>query len=453
MRAAVVLVLASLAVASPSAAQISTEGPPKSIIIPNYDMVRLGQLEAIESGAVIAQVTGPLANVYNPAGLASAPKTAVNASSTGYQFTRLGLSGFGDREVTSSRFANLGGFLGVVLADPVVKSTRLRLGFSIYSPVSWEPGTLSGAETALIDAQEREVEYRTQVRLRVQIPSLGAGYAVSPKFRVGASFQVPIVDLLQQQSVTSIAFDPNEAALVSRDFAGDGSSWNVRGVLGVQWDVLPSLSLGLNLATPTARLWGSSFYQDNVTTAFGTGFGTLAFRDPNAHLEYKLPLTLSGGVALKLGKVRIEADVRWYNKINQWNLYTSDSLGIAVQQDGTAPVESETVALTPVTLSYRSIVNFAIGGRIPLSSKLQFHAGFNSDQSPLPGTDEIFRKINLIGATAGLSLTGARLSGSLGLGFQSGTSPETQIGIPPFIRSTKISVKTFQLLYSISYAF
>jgi hypothetical protein len=453
MRAIAAAVLATVAAVSASHAQIRTEGPPKSIIIPNYDMVRLGQLEAIESGAIIAQVSGPLANVYNPAGLASAPKTAVNASSTGYQYTRLGLSGFGDRQVTSNRFTNLGGFLGVVLAEPVIKSSKWRLGFSIYSPISWEPGTLSGSESGIVGAAERQVDYRTQVRLRVQIPSLGAGYAVSPRLRFGASFQVPIVDLLQQQSVTSLAFDATEAAQIVRDYAGDGSTWTVRGVLGVQWDATSAISLGLSMSTPTARLWGHSFYQDNSTAAFGSGFSVISFRDPKAHFEYKMPLTLSGGVAVKIGKVRLEGDVRWYNSIDQWNLYTSDSLGIAVAQEGTNPVESETVALTPVTLTYRSVVNFAIGVRVPLSKAVQFHAGFNSDQSPLPGTDEVFRKVNLIGGTAGLSLTKSRLSGSLGLGFQSGNSPATSIGIPPFIRETKISVKTFQLLYSISYAF
>ena len=453
MRTAVVVVLATVVAASPSVAQVITDGPPKSIILPNYDMVRLGQLEAIESGAIIAQVSGPLANVYNPAGLASAAKTAVNASSTGYQYTRLGLSGFGDRQVTSSRFTNLGGFLGVVLSNPVLKTSKWRLGFSFYSPISWEPGTLSGAEQGLVGTEEREVDYRTNVRLRVQIPSIGAGLNLSPKIRLGASFQVPIVDLLQQQSVSSLSYDPSRAAEFVRDYAGDGNTWNVRGVLGVQWDVTSAISVGATLATPTARLWGHSFYQDNSTTAFGIGFAAVNFRDPNAHFEYKLPLTVSGGVAVKVGKVRFEGDVRWYNSIDTWNLYTSDSLGIAVSQEGTGPVGTEDVVLMPVTLTYRSVVNFAIGARIPLSSTLQLHAGFNSDASPLSGTNEVFRKANIIGATAGLSLTKSKLSGSLGFGFQTGTSPETQIGIPPFIRETKISVKTFQLLYSISYAF
>ncbi len=451
MRAAAVVLMATFVAASSSDAQVVT-APPKSIILPNYDMVRIGQYEALESGAVIAQVSGPLANVYNAAGLAGSDKTAVNASSTGYQLTNLGLEGLGQK-VSSSRIANLGGFLGVVLANPVVKSKNWRFGFSVYSPLSWEPGTLSGEEVGQVDGTNRYIDYRSQVQLRAHVPSVGAGYRVSPSFRIGAAFQVPVIDVLQSQTVNSLIFAADTAGQVSRVFAADGSTWNVRGTLGVQWDVSSAISLGFNLATPTARLWGSSLYQDNTTTSLGSGFDALSFRDPHARLEYKLPLIVSGGIAVRLGKVRLEGDVRWYNSIDQWDMYTSDSVGIAVSQAGGAPVETSPVVLAPVTMSYRSVVNFAVGGRIPLSSKLELHAGFNTDESPLASTDESFRKVNMIGGTIGLSLTGAKLSGSLGLGFQSGTSPETEIGIPPLTRETKVTVDTFQLLYSISYSF
>ena len=204
----------SLAVSS-SVAQVSTEGPPKSIILPNYDMVRIGQLEAIESGAVIAQVSGPLANVYNPAGLAASAKTAVNASSTGYQLHPLGLEGFGDRGVQqqdreprrlSWRRAR----------RPRDEVDKWRLGFSVYSPLSWEPGILSGAELATVDGAVRNIDYRSQVRLRAHVPSIGAGLRLSDKFRVGAAFQVPIIDILQQQSISSLIFAPTDAGQFSR---------------------------------------------------------------------------------------------------------------------------------------------------------------------------------------------------------------------------------------------
>ena len=58
---------ASVTLAAPAQPSLLTS-PPKGIILPNYDLVRVGQTEAIESGAVVARTTGPLANVYNPAG-------------------------------------------------------------------------------------------------------------------------------------------------------------------------------------------------------------------------------------------------------------------------------------------------------------------------------------------------------------------------------------------------
>lgn len=451
MRTLAVLMLASVAIGTPATAQVLTS-PPKGIILPNYDLVRVGQTEALESGAVVARATGPLANVYNPAGLAGASKTEINGSSTGYQLTTLGLEGVGN-DVSSSRLSNLGGFLGVVVADPVIKSKKWRLGFSIFSPIGWEPGTLSGEQAGLISGESVLLDYRTQVRLRAQVPSVAAGINLSKTLRFGVGFQVPIVNVVQEQQTTSLASDATEGSTVTRSFAVDGSVWLVRGTVGVQWDVTPKFSVGLSAETGTARLWGSSYYSDQITTAFGDGFETLTFRDPSARMGYKLPFLLAGGAALRLGKVQLEADARWYGSAGTFELYSSDSLGTGLSQAaGSAPVTS-TVELAPVTISSRSVVNLAIGASVPLSQTWQLHLGFSSDQSPLPNTDEMFRKVNVLGATAGVSFSISRVTGAFGLGFQSGQGPVTQVGIAPTLIDTRVTVKTFQLLYSLAYTF
>lgn len=159
------VVSAIVLLTAPAQAQVVAP-PPKGIILPNYDMVRIGQTEAIESGAVVARASGPLANVYNPAGLAASDKTEINGSSTGYQLVHLGLEGIG-QDVSSSRLANLGGFLGAVFANPVIKSKSWRLGFSIYSPWDgsrahspvqrrpWRQGSSSTSTTARRSASRR----------------------------------------------------------------------------------------------------------------------------------------------------------------------------------------------------------------------------------------------------------------------------------------------------------
>ncbi|MFI5209499.1 MAG: OmpP1/FadL family transporter [Gemmatimonadales bacterium] len=451
MRPSAALVLTALLASAPASAQVLTS-PPAGIILPNYDLVRVGQWEAIESGAVVARTEGPLANVYNPAGLAASKKTEINGSATGYQYTTLSLEGIGDK-ATSSRLADLSGFLGVALAEPLIRSTKWRLGFSVYAPLSWKPGTLSGSGQITSAGTDLLLNYRTQVSLHAVTPALAAGVNLSPRIRLGFGFQVPIVSVLQEQTTSLLATSASTAVQTDRSFAADGSTWLIRGTAGVQWDVASALSLGLMLESPTARVWGSSFYSDEITVSSAAGFATSHFRDTDARLEYKLPFLLAGGAALRLGKLTIEGDVRSYSSLSQFDLYTSDSTGIAVSDSGAAPPSQATVTLAPVTLTYRSVLNLALGVRYPLSDRWQLHAGVNSDQSPLSGTKEIFRNVDVFGATAGVSFTGAHLSGSLGLGFQNGQSPGTPVGIGSQVTETRLTVTTFQLLYAVAYAF
>jgi long-subunit fatty acid transport protein len=451
MRAIGAFGLTWLIVAAPAAAQVLSS-PPNGIILPNYDLVRLGQWEAVEAGAVVARTDGPMANVYNPAGLAAAQKTEINGSATGYQYTSVSLDGLGAK-ASSSRFFSLSGFLGVVFADPVVNSTKWRLGFSVYAPINWEPGTLSGAGQLPGAGTNLSLEYRTKVRLNATVGSLAAGVRLSPKVRAGVGLQVPVVAVLQQQSTSLLSTSATEASTVDRIFAADGSTWLVRATAGVQWDVAPAISLGLSTQTPTARLFGTSFYSDQLTASSGLGFASLRFRDPDARLVYKLPFMLAGGAAFRIGKIQLEADVRWYASVSPFDLYSSKLLGVAVRDSGAAPPVIGTATLVPVTMSFRSITNFSVGARYPLSRQWELHAGFNSDQSPLSGTNEIFRNVNIIGGTAGVSFTGAHLSGSLGLGFQTGRSPPTPVGSGSDLAETRLKVTALQLLYSIAYAF
>jgi hypothetical protein len=362
------------------------------------------------------------------------------------------LDGLGAK-ASSSRFFSLSGFLGVVFADPVVNSTKWRLGFSVYAPINWEPGTLSGAGQLPGAGTNLSLEYRTKVRLNATVGSLAAGVRLSPKVRAGVGLQVPVVAVLQQQSTSLLSTSATEASTVDRIFAADGSTWLVRATAGVQWDVAPAISLGLSTQTPTARLFGTSFYSDQLTASSGLGFASLRFRDPDARLVYKLPFMLAGGAAFRIGKIQLEADVRWYASVSPFDLYSSKLLGVAVRDSGAAPPVIGTATLVPVTMSFRSITNFSVGARYPLSRQWELHAGFNSDQSPLSGTNEIFRNVNIIGGTAGVSFTGAHLSGSLGLGFQTGRSPPTPVGSGSDLAETRLKVTALQLLYSIAYAF
>jgi hypothetical protein len=94
------LIVASLSFLTSSAlrAQGGEFSIPPNSILPNYNRISVGQREALEGGAYVARTNDALANWYNPAGLASSEKTALNASSNVYEVTKTTLSGIGERQ-------------------------------------------------------------------------------------------------------------------------------------------------------------------------------------------------------------------------------------------------------------------------------------------------------------------------------------------------------------------
>lgn len=84
------------------------------------------------------------------------------------------------------------------------------------------------------------------------------------------------------------------------------------------------------------------------------------------------------------------------------------------------------------------------------------HAGFYSDAVPVaPAGSNLFRSVNLYGATTGAKLKGAHLSGSVGLGFSWGDSNDFLLGTPgdPGAVTTRLSIRSVSLLYAIAYTF
>src|SRR5215468_8067066 len=112
---------------------------PKALIFPNYDNVLVGKDQALEGGAYIARADDASANFYNPAGLVVSEKTSLNASSTGYVWTRLSSQAL-NTSISSSKLDNLPGYFGVVIAPPFDDVRNLRFGVSITRGVSWTPG-------------------------------------------------------------------------------------------------------------------------------------------------------------------------------------------------------------------------------------------------------------------------------------------------------------------------
>ena len=195
---------------------------PPSSILPNYDRVSVGQREALEGGAYVARTDDALANWYNPAGLVSSEKTAINASSNAYELTKTTLTGIGEKS-SGTRFSPIGGFFGVVVGAPIAKSPRWRLGFGYTKPVAWSPSTLDGAFNLPAGGGTEAFDYTTSASFGTIIPSLNAGYRLSPTIRVGAGVGYGVTELTQNQTITDRLILPTGVTTAIRVFSTDGS--------------------------------------------------------------------------------------------------------------------------------------------------------------------------------------------------------------------------------------
>jgi hypothetical protein len=360
-------------------------------------------------------------------------------------------------ETSRTRFTPVGRFFGVVVGRPIVKGKDVRVGFSFSRPVGWEPGVI---ETAIsftpTGGGSETIGFNSLVAFSTSMPSVGAGFRISDRFRVGAGATLAITNLGVAQLVSDRFLDGTTSEALDRVVTIEGNTSQFIFAGGVQWEPTDHLRLGAQVRTPGLTIGGSA----NVVyerAAFGSGgVDDLVFRDQKATFRYKYPLNLIGGVAWVDSAWALEVNLRYHGSVAAYDLLSSDLTGqrIVIPPD-TDPIVSRP-AFASVVQEARSIVNLAVGGSLRLSRAVRLHAGFFTDRSPVAneGTS-IFRTMNLTGGSGGASLKLGRLSGSLGFTGSFGTSAPSVLesAITGDTTETRLKVRTLAFIYALAYNF
>jgi long-subunit fatty acid transport protein len=346
-----------------------------------------------------------------------------------------------------------------VLGAPIIRSDRWRVGFSVTRPLAWRPSGIDAAHAVRLGGESDALGYAAEADLSSYIVGAAVGYAPGgrgARVRLGAGLGLSRTSLSQSQSVTGQVVSDAGAGAATRGFTAEGSTAEALVTGGVQWDVHPRVSLGVRVVSPGLRLTGTSRLSYHESRSEQPGFTDLTFRDTGAEFAYKVPLEVDVGAALRATKGEVEVGVRYHGSVSAYDLYSSDVAGQLLRADGGSPPSVDAVPFGAARNSARSITNVAVGGHYQILSRLRVHAGFATDQSPVDEqATSLFRKVNLYRVTAGASFTGSTLSGSLGIGYSSGsgarrTTQETDDG-----RSveTGLQVRSINLVYAVSYAF
>jgi hypothetical protein len=440
---------------APEYAQTGDFTLPPNSIVPNYDRVSIGQREGLEAGAFVARTDDAAANWYNPAGLAQAAKSALTASANAFELTSLSLEGVGVSR-KSTRFTPIGTLVGGVIAEPLFSTPRWRIGVSYAKPIAWTPSTLEGQLRTNVAAGREVFGYSTSASLTSSVFGAAVAYRANPRLRVGVGVGFSITDLNQDQSVSDRLIAADSAPTALRSLSTDGSTQHLLVSGGAQWQATPILSFGALVVSPGLRLGGSSTIAFQNTRLSANGTRDIAFRDDEARFEYRIPLRVVLGAALRIGAGALEADLRFHDGVSPYSLLSSEVSATLITTNPVGVPTTEPLRFAPVTNSARRVYNLGIGANYPITRAVRVHAGYFTDDSPLEdAATSLFRRVDLRGASGGLSIQIAHLSGSIGVSSSWGTASERAVGpsIGGIAAVTRVKISTVNFLYALSYAF
>jgi hypothetical protein len=437
-----------LALTSATPARAQDVVLPPTILLPNYDRVFPGLTEALEGGAFIARARNAPAVFYNPAGIATAERTALNASAQGYQLTTIKGTGFEESSPVSS-FQNIPSFLGVVLGREVIDWEKVRLGFAVVNPVSWDQTVLA---TSPVSPGVRG-SYSVHSTFSTVVPTFSAGWAVSSGFRLGASVEFPYTSIGDQGGLSGENTTATTTRATLRSLSAGGHTTHLVGVAGAQWSPLPWLELGLVVRSPGLKILSGGSVLYEAITVQGAASRHAFIQDPSADFSYHLPLQASLGAAFKFGPVQVEVDLRWHDGTHTYTLLASSQQVRIVDTTSGVPVVTN-LPLPGESYRARQVWNGSLGGHVDLGQYFTINAGSYLDYSPADPAATVFRRVDLFGLRAGVSFQLEKFGASIGLGWEHGTASENlapDTGIPSV--AGDLSLTTLSLLFSVSFRF
>lgn len=439
----------------PAAAQVLF---PPTLNVPNYNRVFPGLAESIEAGASLVRSGSPPALWYNPAGLVLSERTTVNASVQGYQITFFRGSEALNPGVQTSNISTVPTFVGIVLGEEAIALKNVRFGFGVSNPISWNQGVNNGAPISstanlLYGVNSEFTQYQAEAAV---------SYAVNEKFRLGFELSIPYTYISNNGQLSGTNSTSTALTTSIRTVAFSGYNFHLLPVASFQWDALPWLGVGAVVQPPALRvLRGGSLTLTGVDTVNTTAPGLtreLSFRDTKANFNYIIPARLSTGLAFHFGIVEFELDAHWFVATGPYDIFTSTAQVKTISALNGLPPYTVVSPFPTQVWGTRNIVDLNFGGSVSVSKLIKLLAGFYSDHAPGNVQSNVFQNITFYGVRSGVSFNSPSLSGSVGLGYEWGsTSVPLQSNVPgtaePLVFHQPLNLQTLSLLVALAYVF
>lgn len=428
--------------------QPQTLSPPPNTVLPNVNGVPIGPFGGLEGGAYVARVNDPSSSWFNPAGLSRATTTQISGNAGLYQFTSVTPTTLPNSGAGLEQLPNLVGFVAGT-------SAGCTFGFSLLTTNSWQQETNSELIAGTAANGER-FGYSARAEFSRRYFAFSSG-CKSGRWRLGGGLAFSLTDLELVDTVSDRLSGPAGLSTALVSTRRSGTAFQLRPILGVQFDPSEAWRVGIVVRTPAARLHESGVYAADGTANSGGASQGATFFDTEATFSDKLPWEIQGGVGYMGKRAQAEVDVQTLTGRSPYPILASDKSIITYSANGPTTPTIQTQPFTGATSSPRAIANVTIGGHYQISSTHTYllHAGFTTDLSPVKTEDQIFQHVNLYGWTVGMSGEVAKLRFSAGVSLRRGHSDDI------FVRdlltgqrvTTTLKVSTTAFIYSVAYEF
>ena len=364
----------------------------------NQDPFFLSNEAALTAGAVTAVSDDSGAPWYNPAGLVTIERSSININSSAFvlrfrkadNVLRLRLPDGGEDRATLRSLEVSSVPSSLVVSRRYGDDFSVALGVFVPQQdgidVSADLNNASSFDGAQFDFGQRLTWTQEHTRYHVG-PS--AAWRLAPGLRVGGSFFAVYERIKLKEEFLSGSIAQDDRSFVFERFRSELTDLGTQLVLGVQWEMVPSLTLGVTLRSPVVVLSrtgeAESLVSDNRVAPMGPPALDLVFEQQNLDATgpmFSHPGRVHAGLSWDFGRghVAIEGDVT--GSVNSPELYAVND----------------------------TVFNVRMGANYYTSPHTELGFGLFTDYSgrPRPTT---FREVRVdyYGATAGVAMSTARL--------------------------------------------
>jgi hypothetical protein len=240
------------------------------------------------------------------------------------------------------------------------------------------------------------------------------------------------------------------------NFRVSGLNIQIAALGGVQYIVSDNVKLGASVRTSGLNLYNNAVISYESLSSSNDSSESVAFNDSSANFHYHLPFQFTVGAAYESDLFQIELDLLYFTGANPYTVLGSNKQVTRYVTVFDKMFSVQRLQFPDLRFNRKQVFNAALGGFIKATDIFRIHGGVFTDLSPVSsGGSTIFRKINLYGATVGLSVQSNNLAGGVGFIYSYGRSDSFAVGqnIPTDQTTTHLNVSSFTLAWAVGVVF